>query len=103
MRCDWRKDPLATYPCSVINLDTGECLSPCAMADDETGEYERYVLDQNTGRFLLNADKMATTIKGVCRLVILRLDRKHLGLSHPDVGRSRDPLQPRESAPVPGV
>lgn len=44
MRIDWRTDKNAPY-CRCYNLDTGECLSPCAMADEENGVAERYVVE----------------------------------------------------------
>lgn len=46
MRYDWQNDPLAPVPCRVIDLDTGEALSPCAMADEETGEYDRWQVNK---------------------------------------------------------
>lgn len=45
MRIDWRNDPNATTPCRVIDKGTGKQILLCAMADEETGEYEQYVLD----------------------------------------------------------
>lgn len=48
MRCDWVNDKNAPVPCHVVNLDTGKVLSPCAMADDDTGKYERYDYDPIT-------------------------------------------------------
>ena len=54
MRCDWQNDPNAPTPCHVINLDTGDVLSPCAMADEETGEYSIYVIAKN-GKFVTSA------------------------------------------------
>jgi len=45
MRIDWAHDPNAPTPCRVVNTETGEVLSPCVLADEETGEYVRVVLD----------------------------------------------------------
>ena len=56
MRCDWVNDPTAPVPCQVIDLDTGETLSPCAFADEETGEYVAYIqpwtIDKTTGKMM---------------------------------------------------
>lgn len=74
MRCDWRNDLNAPRPCHVVNLETGEILSPCAMADEETGEYERYdcsVTDRGTLKF--NCDPIThliKTISGIARVEI---------------------------------
>lgn len=43
MRIDWRNDHNAPR-CRTIDLDTGEILSPCAMADEEAGIVERYLI-----------------------------------------------------------
>jgi hypothetical protein len=66
VRIDWQNDPTAPMPCRVVNLDTGEVLSPCAMADEETGEYIRYAqpfqIDQKT--------KLVKTERGKARIRI---------------------------------
>jgi hypothetical protein len=40
------------------------------MADEETGEYERYVRDKGTGRFKIGADKRLVLEKGKANIRI---------------------------------
>ena len=67
MRCDWQNNENAPRPCYVVNLETAEVISPCAMADEETGDYIRYEhpfrVDEKTGRVV--------TIKGNARIKIM--------------------------------
>ncbi len=70
MRIDWRHDDNAPY-CRVMNLDTGEQILRCAMADEETGEYEQWAHDGD--KWLLDATFSIYTIKGKCRLEIVPL------------------------------
>ena len=71
MRCDWRNDP--TCPrARVINLDTGQQIFPCAMADEETGEYERYSRNEQ-GEWSIGADGRVATEKGHGRIEIVPL------------------------------
>ena len=77
MRIDWRTDKNAPAPCRVIRTDTGECLSPCAMADEETGEYERYdvaeTLPDGCLHFNLDPQGLVKTVRGVAPLKIVHL------------------------------
>lgn len=69
MRCDWANDRNAPAPCRVVRTDTGEVISPCALADEETGEFIRYI--RKDGKFVLDASGQFTlTEKGIAPLRI---------------------------------
>lgn len=72
MRFDYRDDgkilPFRIF--KTYDADTGELLSPCVFADEETGEYERFV--KKDGKFMSDpVTKKLLTQKGKCRLRIV--------------------------------
>lgn len=72
MRYDWKNDTLAHRPCRVHNLDTGEVIRDCQMADEETGEYVQYL--RENGKLVIDEQtKGAQTVKGKARLRVERL------------------------------
>lgn len=73
MRFDWINDKSAP-PCRVINLDTGEHITFCFLADEETGEFGRYDRDAN-GKWHLGEDGRIGRIYGKCRLKIVPLKK----------------------------
>ena len=74
MRIDWRSD-LNAPPCRVIDLDTGEQILYCVMADEETGEYERYQTSIRDGKvhFAVDDKHRLVTVNGKSRLQIVLL------------------------------
>lgn len=78
MRCDWRKDRSAPWPCRVIDEETNEVLSLCAMADEETGEYEKYVTEVGQdGKtiFIIGDDGRVKTVTKKSKIRIEMLPR----------------------------
>ncbi len=72
MRCDWRNDPNAPMA-RIIDLDTGEVIRFCAMADEETGEYEQYRFAG--GKLIVDPlRRCVLTVRGKARLKIEVLD-----------------------------
>lgn len=71
MRIDYRGKGLTPMPrCQVTNLDTGERITPIAMADDQTGEFVRYVTRAD-GIFVIEPQtKRVLTESGRARLKI---------------------------------
>ncbi len=59
MRIDWKSDPNAPR-CRVINLDTGKQIPFCAMADEETGEYEQWRTFPSAARVLAPDGRVVT-------------------------------------------
>jgi hypothetical protein len=70
MRCDWANDPDAPRPCRVIDLDTGEQLTYCAFADEETGEYRRWRTTADGQMYTDPATHRPELLSGRCRLQI---------------------------------
>jgi hypothetical protein len=69
MRIDFAHDPNSPR-CRVFNLDTGAQITFCALADEETGEYEQY--RRVDDRFVIE-DNRPVIDRGRCNLKIVPL------------------------------
>lgn len=67
MRIDWGNDRNAP-PARVVDLDTGEHIALCMMADEETGEYVQYAYDGE--KWHLADDGRVRLIPGRARIEI---------------------------------
>lgn len=54
----------------VINLDMGKEIKFCIWADDETGEYERYVTDESNQIVLFGDEFQTVTEKARIKIEI---------------------------------
>lgn len=69
MRCDWRNDRTAPR-CRVIDLETGRQNLFCTLADEETGEYERWDTEPDDPRRLRVTNGRVQLVRGQTRLRI---------------------------------
>lgn len=69
MRIEWWKDKTAPRA-RTIGLATNEQICLCAMADEETGEYDQYAYCPEEKRFILGPDKLPVVVKGRSRIRI---------------------------------
>ena len=83
MRINWSKDggPRAR----VIDLNTGEHLALCVMADEETGEFEQLIYCQEDRRFASAVNGRLAVIEGKSRIKIelLSEDEEYFSPQHP--------------------